>query len=422
VFKKMLKKALLALSILLIAGFVAGAALLNKMGINPQLWLSMPEASQFSGTGENQNSVSISLEEIAEDFNQITDFQFFPGSDNDLLVLQKTGELFQLNLNKNEKHLLAKIDVLSGGEEGLLGVAIHPDYPKVPCVYLNYVVSKNKKDTSQVHEWCMEIDSNKTRWYQHKLIFELEQPYSNHNAGHLIFDNKGLLYIPWGDGGSREDPHDHAQNLQSFLGKILRVNPEAFNSELPYSIPEDNPFVEKPDIPDEIYAYGLRNPWKLAFDTQGRLITADVGQDKWEEITFVEAGGNHGWNQLEALHCFKSNCSAENTVMPFIEYGHDEGKSVTGGYVYLSKEIPELHNKYIYGDFVSGRLWAADLPETLKTIPLNKSEDAKAYTKIYQLGQWPALISSFARDHSGNIYLADFARGKIFKIRKAKQQ
>lgn len=416
----MLKKILITLSLLLIAGSLIAAVLLNRMGIKPALWLSMPERSEFSST-QSSNTISIRLDKILEGFSQITDFQFFPNRDSQLLLLQKSGELYQVDLQQNTRQLLATLDVLTQSEQGLLGLAIHPDYPKIPCIYLNAVIKKQQKDTSQVSEWCVETDKDSSRWYQNKILLEVTQPYKNHNAGHLIFDKQGLLYIPWGDGGSGGDPQGHAQNLQSWLGKILRINPEAFNTELAYSIPEDNPFVTNPDVPDEIYAYGLRNPWKLAFDTKGRLIAADVGQNKWEEIGFIEAGGNHGWSDIEALHCYKADCNGKDTVLPFIEYGHDLGRSVTGGYVYLSREIPALHNKYVYGDFVSGQLWAADLPEDKIQATINKSPEAKAYTHVYQLGQWPLLISSFARDHSGNIYVADFARGHIYKIAASEQ-
>jgi glucose/arabinose dehydrogenase len=406
------KKIIIALFTLVILTIIGVGVSLNQIGINPLIWISSPNASPQGPQG-----ISIRLEAIEPEFSQVTDFQFFPESDNSLLVLQKTGELFVIGLEQQSKQLLMKLDVLTDSEQGLLGVAIHPSYPKIPCIYLNTVIDKQNKDISQVSEWCSDWDGEVQRWYQNKVIFEVEQPYKNHNAGHLIFDQAGLLYIPWGDGGSREDPLGNAQNLQSYLGKILRINPEPFNAELPYSIPEDNPFVNNPDVHDEIYAYGLRNPWKLAFDTSGQLIAADVGQDAWEEVTFIKAGANHGWNTIEAMHCFKENCTAENTVLPFIEYGHDVGRSITGGYQMLSDDIPALKNKYIYGDFVSGRLWAANIPDSLETnTKLNASDQAQSSTAIFELGQWPLLISSFARDHSGNIFVADFARGKIYKI------
>jgi len=418
------KKIILTLFLLLTLLGGISTLLAHRLGINPLLWFSMPENTKLTIDGE---SLAIGLEALELDegieFQQITDFQFFPGSNQHLLVLQKTGELYQVDLSARTTQLIARLDVLSDSEQGLLGVAIHPDYPKIPCIYLNTVIDKKGKDTSRVSEWCVQQNFENSMWYQNKILFELEQPYKNHNAGHLIFDNQGLLYIPWGDGGSGGDPQGYAQNLQSYLGKILRINPEAFNSELTYTIPSDNPFVNNPDVLPEIYAYGLRNPWKLAFDNQNRLIAADVGQNAWEEITFIKSGANHGWNSLEALHCFKENCSAENTLLPFIEYGHDVGRSVTGGYQYLSNEIPALNGKYIYGDFVTGRLWAADIPEAInENTPLNTSKTAKSYTNVYPLGQWPLLISSFARDHSGNIFVADFARGKIYKIISAKTE
>lgn len=411
------KKILLTILILATLISLSAYGLIRSFGIEPLLWLAMPDSSQFQDH-ESKDTIGISLKPVFGEFSQITDFQFFPNSDHDLLVLQKTGELFRLDLVEQSQQMLVKLDVLTDSEQGLLGVAIHPDYPKIPCIYLSTVISDNGQDTSRVSEWCMSWDKEQQRWYQHKVIFELTQPYKNHNAGHLIFDQDGLLYIPWGDGGSGGDPEGNSQNLQSYLGKILRINPEAFNAELAYSVPSDNPFIDVAEVPNEIYAYGLRNPWKLAFDDLGRLIAADVGQNKWEEITFVEAGQNHGWNDIEALHCFKNECKATGTVLPFIEYGHDVGRSVTGGYQHLSSEFPALKGKYIFGDFVTGRLWASELPIDTIQAELNHTDQARTYAKVYELGQWPLFISSFARDHSGNIYLADYARGRIYKITK----
>ncbi len=409
-------KILLILLVIVTGTAVVSTYLLSRAGINPLLWLSMPASSQFSEDARD-GTISISLQEILTGFEQITDFQFFPGSNTVFFVLQKTGELYQVDLNRSpKKTLLFSIPVLTASEQGLLGIAIHPNFPELPCIYLNYVIRFEKKDTSQISEWCFEKTHEDVLWFENRILFRLEQPYKNHNAGHLIFDKQNNLYIPWGDGGSANDPHGHGQNLQSYLGKILRVYPTPPDEEMAYIVPEDNPFMQDDEIPDEIYAYGLRNPWKLAFDDQQRLIAADVGQDAWEEITFIEAGGNHGWNNIEALHCFKENCSAENTVLPFIEYGHDQGRSVTGGYQYTSSEIPALTRKYIYADFVTGRIWAADLPDKNIATEINTRDAAKTYTQVYSLGQWPLLISTFARDYSGNIYLADFARGSIYKI------
>ena len=412
-------KVILTIVIIALSTTAFGLYQLSRMGINPKLWLSMPGSSQFSGEAAD-DTISISLKEIIKGFNQITDFQFLPGSDSVFFLLQKTGEFYQVDLNQNpQKNLLFTIPVLTASEQGLLGIAIHPNYPDLPCIYLNTVIKFENKDTSQISEWCFSQSHESAVWFENRILFRIAQPYKNHNAGHLIFDKQNNLYIPWGDGGSANDPHGYGQNLQSYLGKILRIYPTPPDDEMAYIIPEDNPFIHNEDIPDEIYAYGLRNPWKLAFDDQERLIASDVGQNAWEEITFIEAGGNHGWNEIEALHCFKENCSAENTVLPFIEYGHDQGRSVTGGYQYMSSEIPALNKKYIYGDFVTGRIWAADLPAENPATEINHSAEAKTYTRVYSLGQWPLLLSTFSRDSSGNIYLADYARGSIYKISPA---
>lgn len=401
----------------------------KRQGIDFSLWFDMPDQSQFNLSDPNSKTISIQLELLAKDFSQITDFQVVPGTEQQWIVLQKTGQAFLLNLEDSTRQEIFEIPVITDSEQGLLGIAFHPQYPYTPCLYLNYVQVLNNQDTSRVVEWCHQGTDILEGWGENRTMIEVVQPYKNHNAGHLIFDQSGNLYIPWGDGGKAEDPHGNGQNMQTFLGKILRITPTAIKDKNPYTIPSDNPFVEDPNALDEIYAYGLRNPWKLAFDDRNRLIAADVGQYLWEEVTFIERGKNHGWKNIEGSHCFVKACETANSVLPFVEYGHDLGRSITGGYQYTSDESPSLKNKYIFGDFVTGQLWAADLPEiadntknelssTLSQI--NTTDQARSTTTVYNLGQWPLLVSTFAKDSSGNVLVADFARGKIFKIKGTK--
>jgi glucose/arabinose dehydrogenase len=215
-----------------------------------------------------------------------------------------------------------------------------------------------------------------------------------------------MLYIGFGDGGSADDPHGNGQNLSTLLSKMLRIDVDRRDPGLQYAIPKDNPFVGKAGARPEIWAYGLRNPWRYSFDPRGRLIVADVGQNHEEEIDIVERGANLGWNRREGRHCFPigQSCDAKGLVDPIFEYGRGDGISVTGGYVYQGKALPELAGKYIFGDYGSGRVWALDLPDTIKP------------TTAKVLGVWPRTFSTFGRDGSGEIYAGDYASGEIVRM------
>lgn len=253
---------------------------------------------------------------------------------------------------------------------------------------------------------------------EERIIFEVEQPYPNHNAGQLAFGPDGFLYIAWGDGGSREDPKRHAQNMQTYLGAMLRIDPGAEAGSKKYRVPADNPFVGRAGVLPELFAVGLRNPWRFSFDPAGRLVVADVGQDRFEEVSIVQAGKNYGWDVREASACHrpKTNCANRSArgdafVDPVYEYGRDDGRSITGGYVYTGTRIAALKGRYVFGDFVSGRIWAIRLPGD------GRSRVAK--NAAAALGKWPLLISTFGRDNRGEVYVADFGGGKVYRIEPA---
>jgi glucose/arabinose dehydrogenase len=235
-----------------------------------------------------------------------------------------------------------------------------------------------------------------------RVLFEWKQPYPNHNGGELAFGPDGKLYLGLGDGGSANDPHNYGQDLSQPLGKLLR-----FDVDGPALVPPDNPFVGRPGVRPEIFAYGLRNPWKISFAPDGRLIVADVGQDKYEEIDLVEKGDNLGWRRREAAHCFRPPvfCGEEGLVDPIFEYSHQLGASITGGYVYTGSALPSLRGKYLFTDFISGRLWALDLPRT-------RGERASARV----LSVFPIQAATFGRDPQGELYLGDYPSGKLYQL------
>jgi glucose/arabinose dehydrogenase len=195
----------------------------------------------------------------------------------------------------------------------------------------------------------------------------------------------------------------------TMLGSMLRIDPTS-SGDLPYTVPADNPFIDSSGYLPETWATGLRNPWRYSFDQAGRLIVADVGQNAWEEISIVERGGNYGWRIKEGRHCYEPSvdCDGANLIDPVYEYGHQEGESITGGYVCTAETIPKLKGLYVFGDFLSGRLWAIRIPED----PSSHSKPVEAFT----LGRWQILLSTFGRDPSGRLYVAEFGNGAIFRL------
>lgn len=371
-----------------------------------------PNAMQprFNDADVQREKIHVYLAQIASGFTQPVDIQFSPVEKEVALIAEKTGALKWVNFKTKATGALAKIDVLVSAEEGLLGVAFHPAYASNGKIYLNYVAKENGNDVSRVSEWVVSkpAELSGATLASERILMRVAQPYANHNAGQLAFGPDGMLYIGWGDGGFKDDPKGNGQNPFTLLGSMLRISVEPDANGKPYSIPKDNPHVGDARYAPETWAIGFRNPWRYSFDPKGRLIVADVGQDRYEEIDIVEKGGNYGWNVREGFHCFepKENCATANLLNPVYEYGRKEGQSLTGGYVYTSTEISALKNKYVFSDFISGRIWAIDLPDNAQG----------KVQKVYTLGQWPVLISSFGRDAAGNVYAADFGSGKIFRL------
>ncbi|EQA46198.1 glucose/sorbosone dehydrogenase [Leptospira broomii serovar Hurstbridge str. 5399] len=363
----------------------------------------------FTLKDENRKKIHISLTTIGEGFDQTTDLLMIPGPDI-FLVLEKTGSIKWLDPKDGSSGTLLKIpNVLTDSEEGLLGIALHPSFPEKPKIYLNYVIKKNGKDTSRISEWTFESprDPKKGKFSEERIIMELTQPFGNHNAGQLAFGKDGKLYIGWGDGGWRNDPNGNGQNPMTFLGSMLRIDIDSKDPGKQYAVPKDNPFVGIKGYQPETFAYGLRNPWRYSFDPAGRLILADVGQDAFEEVDVIEAGKNYGWNKTEGFHCFepKENCDRNGLTDPVYEYGREDGSSITGGYVVTNDRVGDLQGKYVFGDFISGRLWAISIPK-----------DGAKVEEVFALGKWPILVSTFGRDARGSLYLADFGSGKILRV------
>ncbi len=366
----------------------------------------------FIGSDEKREKILISLSEVTT-ASEPTDIQFPPNEPRFMFIAEKKGDLILFDRKEQKKRIIISIPVTSGSELGLLGLTFHPNYPTEPLVYLNYTNEVNGNESSIISEWKVSSPSDFANFKirNERILLQVGQPYPNHNAGQLAFGKDKMLYIGFGDGGLRGDPKKNGQNKKTILGSVLRIDPKAdvINNK-PYTIPSDNPFIHDPTYLPEMFAIGLRNPWRYSFAPDGRLLMADVGQDKYEEVDIIEAGKNYGWNNTEANHCYDGKCDLSLYAPPIYEYGREEGQSITGGYVYLGSEIPSLKNKYVFGDFISGRIWAFDLPN-----------GAEKVTNVYTLGKWNVLISTFGRDSQGDVFLGDYQSGKIFKlITKAK--
>ena len=367
----------------------------------------------ISGADRTREAVTIELGAVAKGFSQPTDLRFSPTEPRVLVVLEKEGAAFAVNLDGVERNRLVKLDVSTPSEMGLLGIAFHPKFAENGRLFLNFTTTRRGDDISRVQEFTVPrgVSLLKARFAPGKIIYEVEQPYPNHNAGQLQFGPDGFLYLGWGDGGFANDPHGHGQDLKTALGSMLRIDVDGEENGLPYRIPTDNPFLGKEGVLPETWAYGLRNPWRYSFDQKGRLIVADVGQNSFEEIHVLQAGDNAGWNIREGRHCFepKTGCSTSGLNEPIYEYGRAEGQSITGGYVYLGSRHPSLRGQYVFADFLSGRLWAIPIPDQVTP--------GMELVKATALGQFSILPSAFARDDQGELYLADFGAGTVSQLR-----
>jgi glucose/arabinose dehydrogenase len=290
-----------------------------------------------------------------------------------------------------------------GGERGLLSVAFHPRYAENGFFFVNY--TNTGGHTVIARYQVSAADPNRADPDSARTLLIIEQPYTNHNGGQLQFGPDGYLYIGMGDGGAGGDPQNRAQNLSTLLGKMLRIDVDADT----YSVPSDNPFVNNTAARPEIWAFGLRNPWRFSFDrASGDLWIADVGQGEWEEVNYQPAssigGENYGWRRMEGTHCFEpdSGCDTGDLVRPVLEYDHSGSDcSVTGGYVYRGASSPRLNGLYIYGDYCSGKIWGATREGST--------------VSIRDLVDTAFLISSFGEDMNGELYVADHG-GSVYRL------
>lgn len=330
-----------------------------------------------------------------------------PPGDGRLFVVEQRGRIRILLGGEVQETPFLDIRglVSSGGERGLLSLAFHPEYETTGWFYVNYTDTDGH---TRVVRYSASADPQIADPESAQLVLLVEQPFSNHNGGQLQFGPDGMLYIGMGDGGSGGDPQGHGQDLSTLLGALLRID---VNAAAPYDIPADNPFTADPDARDEIWAFGLRNPWRFSFDeADGMLWVADVGQNRWEEVNAVptgEPGINYGWNVMEGEECFGSgSCDSGGLTLPVLTYpiGAD-GCAVVGGHVYRGSTIPDLAGHYVYSDWCAGWLRSFRLE--------GGSATDETEWDIGDLGR----ILSIGEDSDGEIYLlSSGGGGRVYRL------
>ncbi len=348
-------------------------------------------------------------------FANPVDLQEARDGTNRLFVIEQAGIIYVFENSPSTTTRSVFLDIrdrlvigtIPGSELGLLGLTFHPDYKTNGHFYINYTAPNPLRTV--IARYSMSATSlNQADRNSQLILLEYNQPFTNHNGGQVSFGPDGYLYIASGDGGSGGDPQDNARNLTNLLGKILRIDVNNPSGGRNYGIPPDNPYAGNTSgAREEIYAYGLRNPWRFSFDPPtGRLWAGDVGQSAREEIDIIEKGKNYGWRVMEGTLCYNppSGCNSAGLALPIWEYGRSEGVSVTGGFVYRGSRNPELVGAYVYGDYASGRLWSLRYDGT------NPPQNSLLTQVSFQ-------ISSFGIDKNNELYICGYNTGKIYRLR-----
>jgi glucose/arabinose dehydrogenase len=353
-----------------------------------------------------QGSVQLTVEEVARGLESPV-YLTAPQNDPRSFIVEQPGRIRILENGKlaDKPFLDITSKVGSGGERGLLSVAFHPQYRANGFLFVNYT---DKKGDTRIERYTVsKTDANSVDLASAKMILTIDQPYANHNGGLNLFGPDGMLYIGMGDGGSQGDPHGNGQNRNILLGKLLRINVDRGD---PYSIPDGNPFA-KGGGRGEIWATGLRNPWRFAFDRgTGLLYIADVGQDKYEEINIAPstaAGVNYGWSTMDGATCFKDDgCNKAGLQQPAVIYNHSDGNcSVIGGFVYRGRKIPEIQGEYFYSDWCNS--WVKSFSYA----------NGKAGTPRQWFNRGMGSIASFGEDGQGELYICS-SNGRVYRIIK----
>jgi glucose/arabinose dehydrogenase len=381
--------------------FVAISFLLGCGGSGDSSSMSTPQSASAQVPQVKLTSVVGGLD-FPVDMQQAND-----GSGR-LFVVEKVGAIVIVQngaiMSSPFLNISDKVDS-EPSEMGLLGLAFHPKFTQNRRFFVHYDRNVNGQIQSVIAEYTvLAADANVADPGSERILLTVNQPFENHKGGQLAFGPDGFLYISLGDGGNEGDPLGNGQNVQTLLGKILRINVDATGPGTQYAIPPDNPFVSGNGLP-EIWAFGLRNPWRMSFDRgSGRLFAGDVGGSRFEEVDIIQRGLNYGWNIMEGAHCFNppSGCTMSGLTLPIAEYDHSEGEAIIGGYVYQGSAIPALRQAYIFGDLSSGKIW------------ILREGPPGTWTRT-QLTTVDEQITSFGQDQAGEVYVVGLS-GSIMRI------
>ena len=354
--------------------------------------------------GASLDQIDIALERVTDQLQRPVYATHAGDGSGRLFVVEKAGTIRVVRNGVPEPTSFLDITDRvgsSGSEQGLLSVAFHPQFAQNGRLFVDYT---DRNGNTVIARFSAAGDHADPA--SETVLLQIDQPYANHNGGLVKFGPDGYLYIGMGDGGSGGDPHGNGQNPHALLGKMLRID---VDGAAPYAIPIDNPWPNGGDGAAEVWATGLRNPWRFSFDrATGDLFIADVGQNAYEEIDVLPAntgaGTNFGWNTLEATHCYDNpTCDPAKATLPVGEYGHDRGCSVTGGYVYRGAAFPALDGTYLFGDYCSGRVWGM-------------RQNAQGGWQQRELLESKLGISSFGEDEQGEIYITSLNDNTLYRI------
>ncbi len=372
---------------------------------------TMREHAEAFQPSASEEDAAITLVQVAGGFNAPIQVSHAGDGSNRMFVVEQQGRILIIQDGTVLSQVFLDIRSLVdyGGEKGLLGLAFHPDYKSNGYFYVNY--SRQADGATVIARYqASPASSNSADPNSATILLVVPQPYVNHNGGQLLFSPiDGYLYIGMGDGGSAGDPQDNGQNINTLLGAMLRID---VDSGVPYAIPSDNPYVGKAGL-DEIWATGLRNPWRFSFDRlNGDLYIADVGQNLWEEVDFQAAstpgGLNFGWRCKEGQHeyNFSGACQTADFTDPIAEYNHTEGRSITGGFVYRGADYPSLYGQYFYADYVTGKIWTVS----------QSSSDPITWTAPQLMLETGMNISAFGEDESGELYVVAISQRTVYQL------
>ena len=343
-----------------------------------------------------------------------------PGDDATVYVVEQSGRILAMDRSKSDAEPRVFLDIRrrvhdKNNEEGLLSFDFHPEYASNRRIYAYYTAKSPRRGV--LAEFTVSEDGRTVDPSSERVLLDIPQPWGNHNGSTVAFGPDGMLYVSVGDGGAANDPHGHGQNLATLLGTVIRIDVDGRDPELEYAVPSDNPFVGVEGARDEIWAYGLRNVWRMSFDSQtGDLWGGDVGQNTWEEIDIITRGGNYGWKPREGFEAFSLHREAPDPdadyIDPVVVYPRDKGISVTGGCVQRGGLHPTIEGVYFYGDYGSGRIWGLRWDGSKVTGHREVFQRSAFYISSFdQLNDGTILVSVFRNTFSG--------KGRIYAIKPA---